>query len=96
MALGADRRQVARAVFSRAASHVGYGVLAGGAVIPLLMAAITRILDEPGSLWPPVPVAGAILALYMTAMLAVCMLACVVPLRRALRVQPTEALAADA
>jgi ABC-type lipoprotein release transport system permease subunit len=32
---------------------------------------------------------------YATAMLGVCLRACVVPPRRALRIQPTEALRAD-
>jgi putative ABC transport system permease protein len=37
---------------------------------------------------------GALLA-YAALMLGVCLLACVVPTRRALRVQPTEALRAE-
>jgi putative ABC transport system permease protein len=37
---------------------------------------------------------GAIAA-YAAFMLAVCLLACIVPTRRALRVQPTEALRAE-
>jgi ABC-type antimicrobial peptide transport system permease subunit len=39
---------------------------------------------------------GAALVLaYAALMMGVCMLACVVPTRRALRVEPTEALRAD-
>jgi putative ABC transport system permease protein len=34
----------------------------------------------------------AIVVAYMTLMMAVCLLACIVPTRRALSVQPTEAL----
>jgi putative ABC transport system permease protein len=37
----------------------------------------------------------ALIAAYAVLMTAVCMLACIVPTRRALRVQPTEALRAD-
>ena len=43
------------------------------------------------------PVAGesAIVVAYMALMMAVCMLACIVPTRRALKIEPSEALRAD-
>ena len=94
VALGADRRQVAVAVFSRAATQVGYGVLAGGILIPILMLVISPAV-EPGPAWPPLIQGTALLTTYMGAMMAVCMLACVVPMRRALRVEPTEAMRVD-
>ena len=37
----------------------------------------------------------ALLVAYATFMLGVCLLACVVPTRRALRIEPTEALRAE-
>jgi ABC-type lipoprotein release transport system permease subunit len=42
----------------------------------------------------PATFVGLVLG-YMTLMLAVCMLACIVPVRRGLRVEPTVALKAD-
>jgi predicted permease len=94
VALGADRRRVAVAVFSRAATQVGYGVLAGGILIPILMLVISPAV-EPGPAWPPLIKGTALLTTYMGAMMAVCMSACVVPMRRALRIEPTEAMRAD-
>jgi len=47
---------------------------------------------HPGALSPG---QYAMLAAYAALMMGVCMLACVVPTRRALRVQPAEALRAD-
>jgi len=91
VALGADRRQVAVAVFSRAATQVGYGVLAGGVLLPILALLISPAV-EPGPAWPPLIQSAALLTTYMGAMMAVCMLACVVPMRRALRIEPTEAM----
>lgn len=38
---------------------------------------------------------AALFVAYAAVMLGVCLLACVVPTRRALRVEPTEALRAD-
>lgn len=94
VALGAAPRQVAAAVLSRSLSHVGWGVLAGGVVIPLLMLALTRIVDDPP--FPPPAVSAAILGAYLMVMTGICLLACVVPTARALRIEPTEALAAEA
>ena len=38
---------------------------------------------------------GAFIGLYALLMMGVCMLACIVPTRRALAVEPTEALRGD-
>ena len=95
VALGAVPRQVATGVFGRAVRHVAYGILVGGVILPLLVLAMKRVV-EPGPPLPPLPVGAALLAGYLALMMGVCLLGCVVPLRRALRVQPTEALAADA
>jgi ABC-type antimicrobial peptide transport system permease subunit len=45
-----------------------------------------------GGIWPR----GAVLvAVYSVLMMGVCLLACIVPTRRALQVEPTEALRSD-
>jgi hypothetical protein len=91
VALGADRRRIVAAILSRTARHVGTGVLVG-AVLGLFLA---FALAE-GSWKPSVLGGGGLLAAYMAVMMGVCMLACVVPTRRALRIEPMEALSADA
>jgi predicted permease len=82
VALGASRRRVVAAVFARPLTQVGLGVVAGG-----VLAAVLGGRATPGALL------GALA--YAVLMLGVCLLACVVPTRRALQVQPTEALRAD-
>jgi len=82
VALGASRRRVAAAVLARPLAQVGLGIVAGG-----VLTAIVGGQATPGAL------VGALV--YTVLMLGVCLLACVVPTRRALQVQPTEALRAD-
>ena len=84
IALGADRRRIVWGIFSRAFTQVGLGI-AIGAVLLVLGAGGIQSLGEAGVLTGIVAV-----------MTGVCMLACIVPTRRALRVQPTEAMRADA
>ena len=85
VALGGDRWRVIGAVFARALAQLSLGIGAGG----VLVFALTKV------------VAGlslrdiAAIVIYVAVMMGVCLLACVVPTRRALRVQPTEALRAD-
>jgi len=90
VALGASRRRVVIAIFRRPLTQVGLGVLAGGALI-----AAAALVPSPDT----GPLGGglslrqaALLVAYAAFMLAVCMLACIVPTRRALGVEPTEAL----
>lgn len=85
VALGASPRRVVAAVFARPLSQVGLGILAGGVLTVLL----GGDLDEA----TPRGLLGALG--YTLLMLGVCLLACIVPTRRALRIQPTEALRAD-
>ncbi len=82
IALGASRRRVLRTVFARAARQLGGGILAGNGII-LLVA------------WRASSLTAELLALSVITsviMAAVGVLACAAPARRALRVQPTEAL----
>jgi hypothetical protein len=86
VALGADRRRIVAAILSRTFAQVGLGVVAG---VGLLLSLIAFAWDTP---LVPSPRATGLLAAYMVAMMGVCLLACVVPTRRALRIEPTEAL----
>jgi hypothetical protein len=87
VALGADRRRVIAAVFARPLTQVAIGVVAGAA----LTTALTTLGTDGGLSAKQ----GALLVAYATLMMGVCLLACIVPTRRALGVQPTEALRAD-
>lgn len=82
VALGASRRRVVAAVFARPLTQVGLGIVAGGVLSAVLVGRTT-----PGAL------VGTLV--YTVLMLGVCLVACIVPTRRALQVQPAEALRAD-
>lgn len=90
LALGASARQVARSVLARPLAQVGLGVFMGTALVALgpFVLESSPLLEE----WVRKGLAVGGYAILMT---AVCLLACVVPTRRALRVQPTEALRAE-
>jgi len=83
VALGSDPRRVALAMLARPAAQVGGGVAAGGVLVTLLSVATLGILSL---------LEVILLLTYALLMLGVCLLAAVVPARRALRVQPMEAL----
>jgi predicted permease len=95
VALGAPRGRVVAAIFRRPLAQVGAGVVIGFVLVALAALVIpghkpdTPLELNPGALSPG---QYALLLAYATLMLGVCMLACVVPTRRALRVQPSEAL----
>ena len=91
VALGASRRRVVAATFRRPLLQVTGGIVVG-----------TAIVFSAATLIPNTELAGFETALtlggmakivgYGVIMLAVCMLACVVPTRRALNIEPTIAL----
>ncbi len=85
-ALGASRFRVMRGVLARAVIQVGAGVLLGG--IPGAILVRTTGGTSLG--------AATITAAVAAIILSVAVVACIVPVRRALRVQPTEALRIDA
>lgn len=95
VALGAPRARVTAAIFRRPLMQVGAGVAVGFLLVTLEALVIpghkpdTALRLHPGALSPG---QYALLAGYGMLMIGVCMLACVVPTRRALRVQPSEAL----
>jgi putative ABC transport system permease protein len=92
VALGADRRRVISAIFRRPLIQVSIGVLAGNALLAFAGSVETEMPGLTGDL----SVAQlAILGAYGFLMLGVCLLACIVPTRRALSVEPTVALRMD-
>ena len=87
VALGSTRVRVITAIFTRPLIQVALGIIAGVGIL----ISLTRL----GNSQPiPLTLLGAFV-LYGIFMMAVCMLACIVPTRRALRVDPTEALRGD-
>jgi hypothetical protein len=86
VALGAPRRRVVLAVFRRPLAQLALGLALGGVVTGWLMNLANSNATAKG-------IAG--FALYLVAMTAVCLLACVVPTRRALAIEPSEALRSE-
>jgi putative ABC transport system permease protein len=94
MALGASGRQVITSILRRPLLQVGLGILIGTLFTGLMAGAISI---EGVRTQPAVGIVmklGAVV-LYGASMLLVCLLACIVPTRRALSVQPTDALRTD-
>ena len=84
VALGASAPRVVASIFARPLTQVGVGVAAGGVLAGFLLLGMTG--------GKPSLAGSSLLAVYAALMLGVCLLACIAPTRRALRVQPTEAL----
>jgi predicted permease len=82
IALGASRRRVLGSVFARAGRQLGGGIIAGNSLILLLA-------WRADSLTADLLVSSVITSVIMA---AVGVLACAAPARRAVRIQPTEAL----
>jgi hypothetical protein len=87
VALGADRRRVIAAILRRPLAQVGLGIVAGGFLVALTFLGIFESV--------PSGTEAALIAAYAVLMMGVCLLACIVPTRRALRVEPARALAVD-
>lgn len=84
VALGADRRRVIGTIVRRPLVQVGLGNVVGAALVTLVFVGLFEST--------PTAVETASIAAYAVLMMAVCLLACVVPTRRALRVEPASAL----
>jgi ABC-type antimicrobial peptide transport system permease subunit len=84
VALGSSRSRVALTILRRPLIQVAVGSVLGPLLFSLMPLSIT---------FTPVYVAG--MAGYALVMFGVCMLACLVPIRRLLRVDPIAALRAD-
>ena len=95
VALGASRRGVLTAIFRRPLTQVGIGIAAGATLIYLGAQALSHTYQFQNT--PIALSAGEVVLLvaYAAFMLGVCLLACVVPTRRALGVEPMEALRAE-
>ncbi|NNF14830.1 MAG: hypothetical protein HKN72_16500, partial [Gemmatimonadetes bacterium] len=89
VALGADRRRIVWAILRRAARQVVLGVGIGGVLIGLFLANPELRYDADAR-------SAVIFGCYLVSMTCICALACIVPTRRALAVEPTVALRADA
>jgi putative ABC transport system permease protein len=84
LAVGASPRALLAALFRRAALQIGAGVIAGNLLVVALMSVT---MEQAGVVPTALPMMAASLI-----MVVVGIAACFVPARRALRVQPTEAL----
>ena len=93
VALGGSRQRILAAIFRRPLIQMGLGVMTGITVIAVITA-LFPYSDGPGAGEAEGLTAAAIAmqAGYAVLMFGVCMLACVVPTRRALNVEPTVAL----
>ena len=89
-ALGANPRHVLAGILSRAVVLMGSGIAAGGAL--LLLVRRTRRRDPRAGRQTTFALFAAYLGMTSAVMLAACLLACIGPARRALRINPIDAL----
>ena len=87
VALGADRRHVIAAIARRPLVQIGLGIGAGGALVLLAFVGMKESA--------PTTVEVSVIALYAVLMLVVCLTACIVPIRRAISLEPSAVLRAD-
>ena len=93
VALGGSSQRIVTAIFRRPLTQMGLGILAGIAIVTAAIMMYPNT-DAPGAdqaVGLSIE-AAAMLTAYAALMVGVCMIACVVPTRRALRVEPTVAL----
>jgi len=92
VALGANRRRVLTAIFRRPLTQVGFGITAGATLIALGALALSSTTQFASASSGLSVGQVALLVAYAAFMLGVCLLACIVPTRRALRVEPMVAM----
>jgi hypothetical protein len=103
VAMGAVPRQIIPVILRRPLRQVAFGILAGGILVWAMSNGGIEpelVVDHPvegldrlrGGVWIRTTLLTAGYSVLMT---GVCLLACIVPTRRALRVEPTEALRGD-
>jgi hypothetical protein len=91
VALGASRQRVVAATFRRPLMQVALGILVGTAII-IIFATLLQDSELPGSENDLTLRGMATIVGYGIVMLGVCLLGCMVPTRRALKIEPTMAL----
>jgi len=91
VALGASRGRVVVATFRRPLLQVALGIVVGTAIV-FTAATLIKYTQFPGSESDLTLRGMAMIVGYGIVMLGVCMLACLVPTRRALNIEPTIAL----
>ena len=87
VALGADRWRVISAVVRRPLVQIGVGIAGGAALVVFIFVGMFQTA--------PSALEAVTIAAYAGVMLLVCLSACAVPTRRALRLQPSAALRAE-
>lgn len=88
LALGGDAVRVVWPVLRRALRQIAVGSAIGGVLFAtMIMASELRFMPEPGQV--------VAFLTYLVGIALVCGLACAVPVRRALAIEPTEALRAE-
>jgi len=90
-ALGASPRTIVTTILSRAFVQVGCGVVAGSLPGAALLGMASEVSTGVSG-----ATTAAVTAVVAGGIVVVAMLSCIVPVRRALRIQPTEALRAGA
>jgi putative ABC transport system permease protein len=85
VAIGASSGAVLTALFRRVATQVGIGVVAGNIIVAAVLTLVIEDVVRLGVVLPPMAAASLVMVL-------VGLGACYVPARRALRIQPTDAL----
>ncbi|HEX6942354.1 MAG TPA: FtsX-like permease family protein, partial [Gemmatimonadaceae bacterium] len=94
VALGASGRQIIMSVLKRPLRQVGLGIVIG-TIMTALLSGVISIESVRRAEVASMAMKLGVVTLYGVFMLAVCLLACIVPTRRALSVQPTDALRTD-
>ena len=85
--LGADRRRVMSVILRRPVTQVGLGVLVGAFIVAVMYPGLSEAALTAREV--------AVIVAYSMLMMGVCLLACVVPARRALRVEAADVLRVD-
>ena len=89
VALGSHPRRILPSIFRRPLLQVSAGIVVGSCLVGLMIQFGISSADGLSAR------ESMLVAAYAALMMCVCMLACVVPTRRALRVEPVEALGVD-
>jgi len=85
VAIGASSRAVLTSLFRRVATQIGIGVVAGNIIVAILLNRMLQEVVSPATVLLPMAAASI-------TMLLVGLGACLLPARRALSIQPTDAL----